>query len=278
MNKISAIALSIFIALSACEEIAIQQTEPARKDSTEIKSQDYLIHSTLYAQSAAEYKALCYQAYELAEIQVERALSKGLKRPTVILDLDETVLDNSPYTAWQIATNNPYSPDTWSKWVEDARAEAVPGSIEFLTWANNNGVSLYYISNRSADGLDATIKNLQSLGAPQADSTHILLKTNTSDKSERRAKVKAGAADIILYIGDNLGDYSEIWDKPSNVDERLSNVQVHRDEMGVKFIVLPNSLYGTWEGAIYNYDRSFNDAERDSLRRIYLNPWEGDAL
>ncbi|MCZ4409948.1 5'-nucleotidase, lipoprotein e(P4) family [Cryomorphaceae bacterium 1068] len=278
MNKISAIALSIFIALTACEEIAVQQTEPARKDSTEIKSQDYLIHSTLYAQSAAEYKALCYQAYELAGIQLERALAKGVKKPTVILDLDETVLDNSPYTAWQIVTNNPYSPDTWAKWVEDASAEAVPGSIEFLTWAHSHGVELYYISNRSTDGLKATIKNLQSLGVPQADSSHIFLKTNTSDKSERRAKVKAGSADIILYIGDNLGDYSEVWDKPANVKERLNNVQVHRDEMGVNFIVLPNSLYGTWEGAVYNYDRSFNNTERDSLRRIYLDPWGADAL
>jgi len=237
-------------------------------------SQDYLIHSTLYAQSAAEYKAMCYQAYELAEIQVERALKKGLKRPTVILDLDETVLDNSPYTAWQIETNTPYSSKSWAKWVEDASAEAVPGSIEFLTWANNNGVDLYYISNRSADGLEATIKNLQNLGVPQADSTRIFLKTDTSDKSERRAKVKAGAADIILYIGDNLGDYSEIWDKPSSPAERLSNVRVHRDEMGVKFILLPNSLYGTWEGAIYNYDRSMDDSQRDSLRRSLLKPWE----
>ena len=237
-------------------------------------SQDYLIHSTLYAQSAAEYKAMCYQAYELAEIQVERALKKGLKRPTVILDLDETVLDNSPYTAWQIETNNPYSSKSWAKWVEDASAEAVPGSIEFLTWANNNGVDLYYISNRSADGLEATIKNLQNLGVPQADSTRIFLKTDTSDKSERRAKVKAGAADIILYIGDNLGDYSEIWDKPSSPAERLSNVRVHRDEMGVEFILLPNSLYGTWEGAIYNYDRSIDDSQRDSLRRSLLKPWE----
>jgi 5'-nucleotidase (lipoprotein e(P4) family) len=274
MIKSSIIALSIFIALTACDERAVPQTAPAEKTPKETNSQDYLIHSTLYAQSAAEYKALCYQAYELAEIQVERALAKGVKKPTVILDLDETVLDNSPYTAWQIVTNNPYSPDSWAKWVEDAKAEAVPGAIEFLIWANNQGVDLYYISNRSSEGLSATIKNLQNLGVPRADSSHIFLKTTTSDKSERRAKVKAGAADIILYIGDNLGDYSEIWDKPSNVAERLSNVQVHRDEIGVEFIVLPNSLYGTWEGAVYNYDRSLSDAERDSLRRTYLKAWK----
>jgi 5'-nucleotidase (lipoprotein e(P4) family) len=273
MNQRTIISLSLLVFLISCQNSEQKPTPLKLEVEKTLSSQDYLIHSTLYAQTSAEYKALCYQAYELAEIQVKQALAKGLKRPTVILDLDETVLDNSPYTAWQIETNNPYSSRTWAKWVEDASAKAVPGSIEFLTWANSNGVDLYYISNRSSDGLNATIKNLQNLGVPQADSTHIFLKTNTSDKSERRAKVKAGAADIILYIGDNLGDYSEIWDKPSSVDERLSNLQVHRDEMGVKFIVLPNSLYGTWEGAIYNYDRSLNDTERDSLRRSYLNAW-----
>lgn len=269
MHKFAYLLVSFLFFLSSC---TIQEEPKPQEPST--RSQDYLIHSTLYAQTSAEYKALCYQAYELAEIQVKKALANGIKRPTVILDLDETVLDNSPYTAWQVETNNPYSPDTWSAWVEEAIAEPVPGAVEFLTWANNEGVDLYYISNRSAENLEATIENLNDLGVPQADSTHIFLKTTTSDKSERRARVKAGAADIILYIGDNLGDYSEIWDKPSTSEERLSNVQVHRDEIGVKFIVLPNSLYGTWEGAIYNYDRSITDSERDSLRRSLLQPWK----
>jgi len=271
MKRHTIISFCLLTLLASCQDEE-QKTEPFEVEK-EVSSQDYLIHSTLYAQTSAEYKALCYQAYELAEIQVNQALANGVKRPTVILDLDETVLDNSPYTAWQIETNKPYSPDTWSAWVEEAIADAVPGAIDFLTWADNENVGLYYISNRSAENLKATIKNLKNLGVPQADSTHIFLKINTSDKSERRARVKAGAANIILYIGDNLGDYSEIWDKPSGVDERLSNVQVHRDEMGVKFIVLPNSLYGTWEGAIYNYDRSLNDTERDSLRRSYLKAW-----
>jgi 5'-nucleotidase (lipoprotein e(P4) family) len=269
MNKLTIIALSSIIFLSACDEKSVSRENESTKNS-----QDYLIHSTLYAQTAAEYKALCYQAFELAQIQVTRALKAGIKRPAVVLDLDETVLDNSPYTAWQIESGNPYSPETWASWVDEASAEAVPGSIEFLEWANSQKVDLYYISNRSSGGLNATIKNLQNLGVPQADSTHIFLKTTTSDKTERRAKVKAGAANIIVYIGDNLGDYSEIWDKPSGVAERLSNVQVHRDEIGVTFIVLPNPLYGTWEGAIYDYNRDLSDSERDSLRRTFLEPWQ----
>ena len=269
MNKLTIIALSTIMVLSACNEKSV-----TRESQSEKNSQDYLIHSTLYAQSAAEYKALCYQAYSLARLRIELVLESGVERPAVVLDLDETVLDNSPYTAWQIASGNPYTPDTWATWVEAAEAEAVPGSVEFLQWADSNSVELFYVSNRGVDGLNATIQNLTNLKIPQADSTHIFLKTETSDKSERRDKIRNQGVEIALYIGDNLGDYSEAWDKPASADERLTLVHERNSEFGVHFIVLPNALYGTWEGAIYDYNRDLNDAEQDSLRRVSLNPWQ----
>jgi 5'-nucleotidase (lipoprotein e(P4) family) len=252
----------------------VPQTEDEKNEMG--NSQDYLVHSTLYAQSAAEYKALCLQAYALAKIKVAEALANGTENPAVVLDLDETVLDNSPYTAWQIVSGNPYTPETWSKWVDAAEAEAIPGSVEFLQWADSAGVKLFYVSNRSVDGLHATIQNLKALDIPQADTTKIFLKTNTSDKSERRAKVKATGVNVVLYVGDNLGDYSEIWDKPASPEERAEKLFEYKHAIGSKFIVLPNSLYGTWEGSVYNYDRSISDQDRDSLRRANLRPWSGN--
>jgi len=253
-------------------------TEPHQKEvkNEKVNSQDYLVHSTLYAQNAAEYKALCLQAYTLAKIKVSRAIESGLENPAVVLDLDETVLDNSPYTAWQIKSGNPYTPDTWSEWVASAEAQAVPGAVDFLQWADSTGVELFYVSNRSVNGLDPTIQNLKALDIPQADSTRIFLKTTTSDKSERREKVKATGVNVVLYIGDNLGDYSEIWDKPASPNERNEKLLEYKGDMGSKFVVLPNSLYGSWEGSVYNYDRSLNDRERDSLRRAHLRPWSGN--
>lgn len=268
----------VLLGLFSCSDKSARQEVAETPDKVEVSkssnSQDYLVYPLLYAQTSAEYRALCYQAFELAKIQLAKALKEGAKRPAVVLDLDETVLDNSPYTGWQISTGNPYSPDTWSAWVEDASAEAIPGAIEFLLWANDQDVQLFYVSNRSSDGLAATIKNLNYLGVPQVDSTRILLKTTTSDKSERRARIVAGGVQVVMYIGDNLGDYSEIWDKPAGVLERMENVTARRDEMGVDFIVLPNPLYGTWEGAVYDYDRGISDEQRNSLRRKSLKTWQ----
>ena len=259
--------------LSSCAEKTVSEktsTPPAN-------TQEYLMGSTLYAQTAAEYKALCYQAYELAEMRVRENLNRGVDRPAVVLDLDETVLDNSPYTAWQVESGNHYTPETWSEWVASAEAEAVPGAVEFLQWADSMGVDLFYVSNRSIEGLTPTMQNLRDLGVPQVDSSRVLLKTDTSDKTERRKKVDETGATVVLYIGDNLGDYSAIWDKPATNPERLKALNERKDEIGVNFVVLPNSLYGAWEGAIYNYDWGVDDLTRDSLRRKFLKPWKPET-
>lgn len=271
MCRLLPLALLSILMISSCDSSYKKTRDNGIKDT-----QDYLLHSTVYAQSAAEYKSLCYQAYALARIRMKSILEEDqIERPAIILDLDETVLDNSPYTAWQIISGNPFQPETWSEWVEAANAESVPGAVDFLQWADSSGVEIYYISNRSIDGFGATIENLQKLNIPSADSSHIFLKTNTSDKSERRAEVKTQGVDVVLYIGDNLGDYSEIWDKPSTPSARLDSLSAYRQKIGKEFIVLPNSLYGTWEGAVYGYNRDLTDEQRDSLRRSVLNAWSG---
>jgi 5'-nucleotidase (lipoprotein e(P4) family) len=229
---------------------------------------------TLYAQTAAEYRALCYQAYHLAEFRLNEFLESEIENPAVILDLDETVLDNSPYTAWQITTGQPYSPETWADWVNEARAEAIPGALDFLHWADGKGVALFYVSNRDQTGLEATLENLQNLGVPQADSTRVLLKTDSSDKTARRERVMATGVQVVLYIGDNLGDYAAVWDKPATNPERLELLEKRKDEIGVQYIVLPNPFYGTWEGAVYGYNWDLQPHQRDSLRRRFLKPWE----
>ncbi|MCH2214837.1 MAG: 5'-nucleotidase, lipoprotein e(P4) family [Flavobacteriales bacterium] len=237
-------------------------------------SQRHLLQATLYAQSSAEYEALCLQAYTLAKIQMKKSLAAGIENPAVVLDLDETILDNSPYTGWQIKSGNSYKSDTWAGWVSAAEAEAIPGSIEFLQWADSNEVKLFYISNRKADGLAPTIKNLKNLKAPQADSSHIYLRTTTSDKSKRRAAVDSLGVNVVLYIGDNLGDYSEIWDKPAGVKNRKEFLVIQGADIGTKYISLPNPMYGTWEGALFNYDSSLSGEQLDSLRLLHLRAWD----
>tara|TARA_Y100000782_G_C10186938_1_gene267251 strand:- start:1112 stop:1933 length:822 start_codon:yes stop_codon:yes gene_type:complete len=269
--KYTAFLPLFFLSLIACspKENTAHKTGQTQVETT--NTQEYLTAATLYTQQSAEYKALCYQAYDLAALRLQTALNKGIKKPAVILDLDETVLDNSPYTAWQITSGNAYSSETWAQWTDLAAAEAVPGVVEFLNFADSAGVSLFYISNRDTSALTATMKNMNNLKMPQVEANHFFLKTTTSDKSERRKTVLDTGYDVVLYIGDNLGDYKHIWDKQSN-EHRKQLVDSLQTEMGKNYIALPNTLYGTWEGALYNFDHGLTDAQKDSARKANLVP------
>jgi len=237
--------------------------------SAQTPTQEYLVGATLYTQNAAEYRALCYQAYNLAELRLLEALRSNPARPAVILDLDETVLDNSAYTGWQIQHDQPYTPETWARWTELAAAALVPGAARFLHLADSLGVTLLYVSNRLEIERDATLRNMLAHGLPQVQPEHFFLKSSSSDKTERRAAITSAGYNILLLIGDNLGDFDGQWEKQTNAlrNERADAV---RDLFGSRYIVLPNAIYGTWEGALYKFNWNATPVERDSLRRAGL--------
>lgn len=253
-NYIIAIALAGI--LSACSSVS----EPTITSEKHVPSQEHIVNATLFTQQAAEYRALCYQAYNLASMKLVEALKENPTNPAVLLDLDETVLDNSPYFGWQIKQDKPFTPATWSQWVAKGEADAIPGVTDFLHLADSLDVSLFYVSNRDTSGLMPTMKNMQVLGMPQTEKDHYLLKSTTSDKSERRQAILDKGHTILLFIGDNLGDYQSIWDKPTPNDKRKSLVDEHHLEMGNNFIVLPNALYGTWLASVYNFDYNQSDS------------------
>lgn len=232
-------------------------------------SQDYLIMSVLYHQKAAEYRALCYQAYNLATLRLSQSLSRDPhpKPPAVVVDIDETVLDNSPYEAKLILTDNTY-PTYWKDWCELATAKALPGALEFLKFADSAGVAIYYVSNRSVELVEATMRNLKNLGFPQADISHLLLKKQDSSKEGRRQAISQNH-EIVLLIGDNLNDFASVFER-KGISERFAEVDKLKTAFGQKFIVLPNAMYGEWEGALYNFNWSLPVEERESLRRAAL--------
>lgn len=256
--------------LSACTAQRTIADRPAEQ-----RSQEYLMAATLYAQRAAEYDALCIQAYLWAEERLKQHLADGARKPGIILDLDETVLDNSPYTAWQIISDRPYDDATWNEWVEDAEAGAVPGAVRFLNTADSLGAELMYITNRDESGLEATIKNMQALGIRRTEPHRFFFKTTTSDKTKRRKMVTDLGINVVMLIGDNLGDFDRVWDKPAPTEERIERVLNTEDRFGTVFIMLPNPLYGTWLQAIYGYDHSLTFSQQDSVRRANLQPWSG---
>ena len=231
---------------------------------------EHLVMAVLWYQHAAEMRALYYQAFHAAgmQIDIDHKTRKGKKPGAVIVDVDETVLDNSPHSAKMILENKSF-PYAWTDWVNRAEAEALPGAVEFLNNAVAKGYDAFYVSNRSAETeMEGTIRNLRCKGFPQVDSTRVLLRTQESSKETRRRQIMK-THDIVVLIGDNLNDHAEVFEKRS-IDERFAETDRLREEFGARFIVLPNPLYGEWESAIYRYQRGLTQEQKEHLRRSAL--------
>lgn len=222
------------------------QNEKSNKNSN-----DYLLNATAWYQQSAEMRACYLQAFKLAQIQMKENLnaSKDARPKAVIVDIDETMLDNSPFEVYLINNDLSYSNELWTEWVKMEAAKALPGALDFALFAKQNNVEVFYISNRSLKNYLPTLKNLVKEGFPFADSAHIILKDETSDKSARREFV-GSSHDILLLVGDNLRDFDEMFKERSD-NFGFKTVDDHKNLLGTRYIILPNPMYGEWQ-KLYN--------------------------
>jgi 5'-nucleotidase (lipoprotein e(P4) family) len=238
-------------------------------ENTTISAREYSVLAVLWQQHAAEYRALTYQAFNTAKIQLDGILAykSEIKKPlAIVADIDETVLNNSPFNGKLIALDEEYSKSRWLEWGKEKKAKAVPGSLHFFQYAHSKNVEVFYISNRSSILKNETIENLRQLNFPFADDDHILLKTDDSGKEARRLKIEK-THEIVMLIGDNLSDFSEVFDDQTTV-ERNHKVDSLKNFFGSKFIVLPNAMYGDWEkDGILEGKYHWTNFQKDSIRR-----------
>lgn len=230
-----------------------------------------LLMATLYNYYAAEYEALCYQAYNVAKervLQLRKEFPKK-KNMAVVLDIDETVLNNSPYQALTIEKNILYD-SCWSQWCQQAAAKPVPGAVSFLKYADSLGFQIFYVSNRSVKVKDVTMKNLRKFGFPQVDDAHLYLQTTTKNKEPRRQMISK-KYDIVLLAGDNLGDFYEASRKYPQRNQKEHGLRSH---FGKKFIVLPNAMYGAWSAGLGLYAKH---APVDSLLKVMTKSFGSDC-
>lgn len=241
--------------------------------SSEATNRD-LVNGNLLAvawqQNSGEVNALRYQAYNSAMNYVDKLVKEKTTKPyAVTLDIDETIIDNSPHAGYEIKNSDPYSSENFNKWIQKADAKAIPGAKEFTDYAKSKGIEVFYVSNRKEDiHLDATIKNMKKLGFVNSDKEHILLKTNDSDKAPRWNKIEE-KYNLAMYCGDNLGDFPNGYYNKSN-EERNKIVKEQSKDFGSKYIVLPNPVYGDFENAIYGYNLNKTPSEKiqDRLKSI----------
>ena len=207
---------------------------------------DQNVTAVLWFQRSAEYRALCYQAFNLAELRIKEYLPKfdREKHPVVIFDIDETLLDNSPQEALNIAEGKSYSQEAWAAWSDKASAEAVPGAVEFVRFLAQNEIEPIYLSNRMNTEGTMTLLNLQNCNFPYADRNHLYLKSDTSSKEFRRNMVEK-SHEVVMLVGDNLSDFDIVFEDRS-VNFGYKTVDSLRADIGKKFILLPNPMYGDW--------------------------------
>ncbi|MEO6155870.1 MAG: 5'-nucleotidase, lipoprotein e(P4) family, partial [Thermomonas sp.] len=245
----------------------------------------------LWVQRAAEYRAVTRTVFRAAADKLDTALKEkhwdalvpdergnattGLP-PAVVMDVDETVLDNSPYQARLVRDGKAYDEVTWAQWVAEKKAKAVPGAVDFAKAANAKGVTILYLSNRAQHLKDATIANLKAVGMPVKDDSVFLglgtfvkeCEQNGSEKNCRR-KLTGQEYRVLMQFGDQLGDFVQIV---ANTPEgRDALFDEYRDWFGERWWMVPGPTYGSWEPAMFNNAWDQPESTRRAAKREALD-------
>lgn len=247
-----------------------------------------ILAATLWMQSSAEYDASALQTYATARRMLDAALADpswtaepqqtspfASKPPAVILDLDETAIDNSTFEARAILSGKIFDGKAWDDWVNESSAKAVPGAAEFLSYAKSRGVTPFYITNRDDHEEPGTRRNLEKLGYPLGTTEDTLLtrgerpEWKVSDKGPRRAHV-ASSYRVLLLLGDDLNDFANAREK--SVAERDRIIADNAARWGTQWFILPNPVYGSWERALIGSTSSLSPCEQLQKRIEKLEP------
>ncbi|MEP6633764.1 MAG: HAD family acid phosphatase [Luteimonas sp.] len=281
------------LSLAACKPIAFTAphattaatatpAKPAAASAAVAADDD--LNAVLWMQTSAEYGAATRTMYRAAADRLDAALkqpnwdalvpaergnaAKGLP-PAVIMDVDETVLDNSPYQARLIRGGGEYDEVSWARWVAEQKAKPVPGVVDFAKAATAKGITVLYLSNRAQDLQAPTLANLRNAGLPVRDDSVFLglgtfvknCEQNGSEKNCRR-QLAGQRYRVLMQFGDQLGDFVQVL--ASTREGRAQLADEYRDWFGERWWMLPNPTYGAWEPALFN---NAWDQPRDLRRR-----------
>jgi len=199
--------------------VSAKSSNPSSKNSR--------MMAVAWKQTAAEYKALYYQAYNIARMQVDRALSTrrpGDKPLAVLMYMDDTILNTLNYWGYLINNNQAFFDDSiWDRWIPENKVVPTPGSVDFLTFCKDNDVEVFYVTSRNQGPktYEYAMDHLKINGFPYADENHLTVLTDTSNKQERQDEI-GNDYEIVLFMGDNLNDFKRFTTSQTLTNEPSS--------------------------------------------------------
>lgn len=252
-----------------------------------------MLLATLWTQRAVEYKANSLTVFTLARIRLDEALADKSWTaapaeqkssyhdlpPAVILDIDETLLDNSRYQVWMLKNNQSFSTKTWNQFCAAQVSTAIPGAVEFAKYADSKGVKVFYITNRGAVTEKDTRENMQKLGFPMGGNVDTFLMQGEKPewggpKGTRRAVV-AKDYRVLLNIGDNFGDFDDRY-RTSEAD-RARAFEADMPYWGKQWLMIANPTYGSFDTAPFGHDFKKPREEQRKAKWDVLEGWAGPA-
>jgi 5'-nucleotidase (lipoprotein e(P4) family) len=266
MKQILLLVTVFFCACKSTEKISATHTALPQNISLNGK-----LFSSLFMQRSGEYRALCLQAYNIARLRIDNYSAKTNMPKAIITDIDETILDNSPYAVQQAYKGKEYEDVSWYQWTDMAAADTMPGAGTLLRYIASKNIEIFYVTNRAPKETSSTLKNLQRYGLPNADEAHFLPKVNGSSKEDRRLNIMK-THEVILLMGDNLADFSNLFDHKDEVT-RQANTDASVADFGNRFIVFPNPNYGDWESSLYKFNYKLTQAQKDSVIKANLRTY-----
>ena len=250
----------------------VKQKDTVEMSYEKLQSQQTVL-GTVWMQESGEYRALAYQVYNAAKdrffIEKSKPENKN-KKLAVIMDIDETVLNNIYTQEEYIKNGSNYSQKAWDEWVKAEKATAIPGAVEFVDYVYKNGGEVFFITNRGEDERVSTLNNLKKEGFI-ADDKHLILKTKESSKEARRKAVENSGYNVVILVGDDLNDFI---DSGISSQEKRDKVDELKSQFGKKYFILPNPVYGGFEAGL---DKNYYKTDykgRTEIREEILKGWK----
>ncbi|RSD30676.1 acid phosphatase [Vibrio pectenicida] len=224
--------------------------------ATDNNEHNLLAYSVAWKQTAAEYRALYYQGFNLAKMHLDKALmnhKKGDKPLAIVTDLDDTLVLPLEYWGRLIQNKKDFFEDPlWDKWIPTNGMIPSPGSNDFLEYANRNNVDIFYVTSRDQGEptWELAKQNILAMGFPLKDDAHLTVLTDTSNKETRQNEILKNY-NVVVLLGDNLNDFKHKYYIKGDVDGRIAKMEEDKDLFGSKYILFPNPTDGHWLAAIF---------------------------